>query len=154
MWRTAVRRHSVSTSVRRQIRIHRACTAIFWSIEKEEPGRITLDTHSVPGYCYIKGSSSKVECIDLPVATFSQEDDIGAKLHEVFDRMCNALSAAFGKPRICRSEAFPQARWTGIENTMILVIQPPSVRMILQLNPGVTVIYGEDEARRCSQIRA
>ncbi|MET8877012.1 DUF6301 family protein [Nocardia sp. NPDC004604] len=124
--------------------------ASFWTLEYVESGQITLDTRSVPGNCYIRGRGVDAELIDLPVATVTVDDKIDAHLNEAFTRMATALIASYGKPTTRAAGTSPWVQWEGIENTLMLTYQPPSIRMILRKNPGITIFYGEDEARRRS----
>ncbi|WP_405164544.1 DUF6301 family protein [Nocardia sp. NBC_01499] len=120
--------------------------ATFWTLEKIEPGQITFDTRSVPGNCYIRGCGVDAEFIDLPVATLTTDDN--AQLNDAFTRMTIALIASYGTPTTRATGTRPWIRWEGVENTLTLTYQPPSIRMILHQNPGITIFYGEDEARR------
>ncbi|MFE7799420.1 DUF6301 family protein [Nocardia sp. NPDC057440] len=122
----------------------------FWTLENVESGQITMDTRSVPGNCYIGGSGGDAEFIDLPVATLTVDDNSHAQLTEAFTRMATALTASYGEPTARAAGTSPWVQWGGVENTLRLAYQPPSIRIILRQNPGINIFYGEDEARHRS----
>ncbi|WP_062987639.1 DUF6301 family protein [Nocardia anaemiae] len=124
--------------------------ATFWSLENVESDQITMDTRSVPGNCYIGGSGGDAEFIDLPVATLTGDDNSRSQLDETFTRMTTALTASYGEPTRRATGTNMWAQWEGIENTLTLAYQPPSIRMILRQSPGITTFYDEDEARHRS----
>ncbi|WP_040685772.1 DUF6301 family protein [Nocardia vinacea] len=118
--------------------------ATFWTLETVESDQITMDTRSVPGYCYIGGSGGDAEFIDLPVATLTEDANSSSQLNETFTRMTTALTASYGEPtrRVTGTRTWVQ--WEGIENTLTLSYQPPSIRMILRQGPAITTFYDED----------
>ncbi|WP_051022276.1 DUF6301 family protein [Nocardia pneumoniae] len=121
----------------------------LWTIERHETDRVVLTSRYVAGEGYVHGNARDVYSIDLPVATIAAEsNESRTQSHDIFTRMTTVLIETYGEPTERYSGTNPQVEWAGTENSLILAYQPPSVRVIVRLNPGVTRIYGEAESTR------
>jgi hypothetical protein len=103
-----------------------------WRVVVTRPNWVMLDTGLGIGSGKVHGEDGKAVRIETRLTDFVEEDAAGtARLRAVFDEMTGVLTEVLGEPAALIPGRWPQIRWAGQAQTVVLAQSPVSVVLYL-----------------------
>lgn len=103
-----------------------------WRVVANNPNWVMLDTGLGVGSGKVHGEDGNAVRIETRLTDFVEEDAAGtARLRMAFAEMTGALTEALGAPTARIPGRWPQIRWAGPAQTVVLTQSPVSVVLFL-----------------------
>ncbi|AVH20691.1 hypothetical protein IU412_19350 [Nocardia cyriacigeorgica] len=107
-------------------------TEFGWRVLHSDANWVMLDTGFGLGSGEIRGKDGRAEVIEVRVTDFAEESPAGReRIRDAFAALGEALTEALGAPTARVPGEFPQLRWAGAEQT--LVLHELAVSVVLKL---------------------